>query len=131
LFFYGKPFPGKESAHGFWKGYLSPINPFKQSGFQGTCQFPQITAEGLDDSWQHGKDLYEVYHDLLGFLPDNAGEKVSFRVTNNQITSQVAGMLVNGMLGSESDFPFAIQVISRILNMVSWLMNTSRAVLTP
>lgn len=109
LFFYGKPLPGRDSAHGYWKGYLSPINPYKQSGFQGTCQFPQITAGGLDDSWQHGKDLYGVYHDLLKFLPSNAAERVSFRVTNNQITSQVAGMLVNGMLGTSDDFPLSIQ----------------------
>ena len=88
---------------------MSPINPYKQSGFQGTCQFPQITSQGLEDSWQHGKDLFGVYHDLLGFLPSDAANKVTFRVTNNQITSQVAGMLINGMLGINEDFPLAIQ----------------------
>jgi hypothetical protein len=80
------------------------------SGFLGSCQFPQITAEGLDDSWQHGKDLYGVYHDLLGFLPDNTGDKVTFRVTQNVITSEVAGMLINGMFGTEADYPLLIQV---------------------
>lgn len=109
LFYYGKPFPGHDAVHGYWKGYLSPINPYKQSGFQGTCQFPQITSQGLEDSWQHGKDLFGVYHDLLGFLPSDAAGKVTFRVTNNQITSQVAGMLINGMLGTNEDFPLAIQ----------------------
>jgi hypothetical protein len=109
LFYYGKPFPGHDAAHGYWKAYLSPINPYKQSGFQGTCQFPQITSQGLEDSWQHGKDLFAVYHDLLSFLPSDAADKVTFRVTNNQITSQVAGMLLNGMLGTNEDFPLAIQ----------------------
>jgi hypothetical protein len=80
------------------------------SGFLGTCQFPQITKEGLDDSWQHGKDLYGVYHDLLGFLPDNANDKVAFRVTQNVITSEVAGMLINGAFGTEADFPLLVAV---------------------
>lgn len=110
LFYYGKPFPGKKPAHTYWQGYISPVNPFVPSGFIGTCQFPQITSGGLGDSWQHGKDLYEVYHDLLGFLPDDANEKATFRVTNNQITSQVAGMVINGMFGIEEDHPLLIQV---------------------
>jgi hypothetical protein len=74
----------------------------------GTCQFPQITAGGLDDSWQHGKDLYGVYHDLLGFLPDDSD--VTFRVTQNVITSEVAGMVINGMFGTEAEFPLLIEV---------------------
>lgn len=48
------------------------------------CQFPQLTAGGLDDSHQHGLDLASVYRDLLGFLPSVANsEKIEFRVTNN------------------------------------------------
>jgi len=113
LFYYGQPKEGKKSSHTYWQGYISPVNPFVPSGFLGSCQFPQITAEGLDDSWQHGKDLYGVYHDLLGFLPDNTADKLSFRVTQNVITSQVAGMLINGMLGSDANYPLNIQV-SRI-----------------
>jgi 2-phosphoxylose phosphatase len=74
----------------------------------GTCQFPQITAGGLDDSWQHGKDLCGVYHDLLGFLPDDSD--VTFRVTQNVITSEVAGMVINGMFGTEAEFPLLIEV---------------------
>jgi len=110
LFYYGQPTEGRKSSHTYWQGYISPVNPFLPSGFLGSCQFPQITAEGLDDSWQHGKDLYGVYHDLLGFLPNNVADKVSFRVTQNVITSQVAGMLINGMFGSEAAYPLKIQV---------------------
>jgi hypothetical protein len=80
------------------------------SGFLGTCQFPQITAEGLDDSWQHGKDLYHVYHDILRFLPDNVDDKITFRVTQNVITSEVAGMVINGMFGTEADYPLLVEV---------------------
>lgn len=110
LFYYGQPKEGHKSAHSFWQGFLSPQNPFVPTGFLGTCQFPQITAGGLDDSWQHGHDLYGVYHDLLGFLPNDVNEKVSFRVTQNVITSEVAGMLINGMFNTEADVPLLIAV---------------------
>ncbi|KAF3483619.1 uncharacterized protein GIQ15_02943 [Arthroderma uncinatum] len=110
LFYYGEPKPGRDSAKTYWKGYQNPINPFQPSGFKGTCSFPQISKEGLDDSWQHGRDLYAVYHKLLHFLPlwlDQ--ERVSFRVTNNVITSQVAGMLINGMYGVSGDAPLNVE----------------------
>lgn len=64
----------------------------------------------MQDSWQHGKDLYGVYHDLLGFLPDDIVGKVTFRVTNNVITSEVAGMIVGGMFGADVSAPLLIQV---------------------
>jgi acid phosphatase len=112
LFFYGQPSAGNKSAHTYWHGYVSPTNPFKPSGFIGSCQFPQITAGGLDDSWQHGKDLYGVYHDLLHFLPDDISEAVSFRVTQNQITSQVAGMLINGMFETQDNIRLLVEVKS-------------------
>ncbi|TVY15442.1 hypothetical protein LARI1_G006525 [Lachnellula arida] len=108
LFYYGQPKSGKKSARAYWQGYLSPQNPFIPLGFLGTCQFPQITAEGLDDSWQHGRDLYGVYHDLLGFLPDDTHEKVTFKVTQNVITSEVAGMVLNGMCGTQEDYPLLV-----------------------
>jgi hypothetical protein len=98
------------------------VNPFKPSGFIGTCQFPQITAQGLDDSWQHGKDLYAVYHDLLDFLHSGFSNKVEFRVTQNQITSQVAGMVLNGMYDKKKDTP--------LLVAVSWTPLTLLALLT-
>ncbi|KAF4993130.1 hypothetical protein FDECE_13510 [Fusarium decemcellulare] len=114
LFYFGRPFVegGKEAAEGYWKGFISDINPFVPSGWIGSCQFPQITSGGLDDSWVHGKDLYEVYHDLLGFIPgrdEDWRSKVKFRVTNNQITSQVAGMFINGMWQTTESVPLNIQ----------------------
>jgi 2-phosphoxylose phosphatase len=67
----------------------------------------------LDDSWRHGRDLWEVYGELLGFLSgDEAaiGREVVYRVTGNVITSQVAGMVVNGMFGTRADVPLLKQV---------------------
>ncbi|KAJ4990468.1 Counting factor 60 [Stagonosporopsis vannaccii] len=111
LFYYGKPLnpAGNESSSTYWSVYTSETNPFAQTGFNGSCQFPQITRQGLDDSWQHGKDLYGVYHDLLGFLPNDLNDKVAYRVTNNQITSQVAGMLIDGMYAPRGDVSLRIQ----------------------
>jgi hypothetical protein len=111
LFYYGQPLnpSGNASASTFWSVHTSEVNPFAAPGFKGTCQFPQITREGLDDSWQHGKDLYGVYHDLLGFLPEDMADKVGYRVTNNVITSQVAGMVVNGMYSPSEAVPLQIQ----------------------
>jgi acid phosphatase len=115
LFYYGQPLGDatNSSAHTYWSVYTSSTNPFAASGFNGTCQFPQITKGGLDDSWQHGKDLYGVYRDLLNFLPDKYdANTVRFRVTNNVITSQVSGMLISGMYPSQTDntkTPLSIQ----------------------
>ncbi|EKJ72944.1 hypothetical protein FPSE_06990 [Fusarium pseudograminearum CS3096] len=114
LYYFGRQFTDepKPNAQGYWKGFISDINPFIPSGWIGSCQFPQITAEGLDDSWVHGKDLYEVYHDLLKFIPgrnEDWRSKVKFRVTNNQITSQVAGMFINGMYQATDSVPLHIQ----------------------
>lgn len=118
LFYYGAPLPtqgANHSANTYWSVYTSSSNPLAPQGFNGTCQFPQITRGGLDDSWQHGKDLYGVYSDLLGFLPETYDPNlVSFRVTNNVITSQVAGMVTSGIFGGEAqqNLPLRIQPAS-------------------
>ncbi|KAI1371724.1 phosphoglycerate mutase-like protein [Hypoxylon crocopeplum] len=114
LYYYGRSFAsdGKQPAQGFWRGYTSPVNPYTPSGWIGSCQFPQITSAGLDDSWVHGQDLYEVYHDLLEFLPSRDEDwraKVAYRVTQNMITSQVAGMVINGMWRTTESVPLMIE----------------------
>ena len=92
--------------------YTSDANPLVPEGFNGTCQFPQITRGGLDDSHQHGVDLKAVYSGMLGFLPKEYNANlVSYRVTNNVITSQVASMLIAGMYPKRAnhDQPLLIQ----------------------
>ena len=111
LFFYGVPYPDGTAADIDWGVYNSPANPFAPEGFNGTCQFPQISGQGLNDSRQHGKDLYGVYHDLLKFLPDTYDKtKVTYRVTNNVITSQVAGQVVEGMFPAETNQQFQVLI---------------------
>ncbi|KAI1123071.1 histidine acid phosphatase [Nemania abortiva] len=115
LYYYGAPFSDgdeRRPAPGFWKGFISSVNPYVPAGWIGTCQFPQITAAGLDDSYVHGQDLYGVYHDLLGFLPSRTHDwrrRVIYRVTQNVITSQVAGMLIGGTWGTRDSTPLLIE----------------------
>ncbi|KAL8777408.1 MAG: hypothetical protein Q9194_002566 [Teloschistes cf. exilis] len=118
LFYYGAPLPthgANHFAHTYWSVYTSSSNPLAPRGFNGSCLFPQITREGLDDSWQHGSDLYGVYHNLLKFLPEKYDpDVVSFRVTNNVITSQVASMVTSGMFGGDTqqNLPLLVQPAS-------------------
>lgn len=57
------------SAQTYRQGTTSPLNPFIPDGWIGSCVFPQITSDGLDDSWAHGADLYAVYHDVSSSPP--------------------------------------------------------------
>ena len=114
LFYGGSPInpAGNKSADTYWSVFTSPSNPLTPEGFKGTCQFPQITRGGLDDSHQHGVDLKSVYSDLLSFVPaDYDPSATTYRVTNNEITSQVASMLIAGMYPSRAnqETPLLIQ----------------------
>jgi len=116
IYYYGSPFKGdKRPANGYWKGFTSSTNPFVPSGWIGSCSFPQLTAAGLDDAYVHGQDIYGVYHDLLGFLPSRHQQdwrsKVVYRVTQNVITSQVAGMLIGGTWGTTDSIPLLIEAV--------------------
>lgn len=104
LYYHAAPFTGanaNSSASTYWSVFTSASNPLAPEGFNGTCQFPQLTLGGLDDSHQHGRDVFGVYFSLLGFLPAAYdAKKMQFRVTNNVITSQVASNLIPGMFPS-------------------------------
>lgn len=116
LHLYGQPSGGPGAAEVYRQVQTSGLNPFLAHGWIGTCRFPQITAEGLQDSWQHGADLYSVYRNLLGLLPITSEDgtahraKVSYRVTNNMITSQVGGMVISGMWNTTHSFPLLVEV---------------------
>lgn len=114
---YSTPTAGQEKPRPvYWQGTgtggvdEAGYNPFRSAGWQGTCQFPQVTGAGLRDSWQHGVDLAGVYRDLLQLIPPWNDTEVRtpnghvpgtrYRVTRNVITSQVAGMVVSGMWGN-------------------------------
>lgn len=52
-----------------------------------------------------------MYHDLLNFIPaDYDPKKVSYRVTNNVITSQVVGQVVQGQYSSLTNVPVGVGI---------------------
>ena len=59
-----------------------------------------------------------MYHDLLGFLPSQPNDHITFRVTNNVITSQVASALIAGMYPSlaKRDVPFSLLIENSALD---------------
>ncbi|KAI5827055.1 phosphoglycerate mutase-like protein [Schizophyllum commune Tattone D] len=105
--------PGADPAVIQWNAFTDDQNPWTSSvgpGFVGTnCQLPQITAEGLQDSYQHGVDLRSVYADIFGWNDTLDTETVKIRVTNNVITSQVAGGVLRGLFPGVSDVQVHVQ----------------------
>lgn len=76
--------------------YHDPSNPFTP-GVKGTCQYPQITIGGVEDGYQHGKDLWKVYGEKLGLLPDNPNDRVWFRSSESALTQGTAGAVLRGV----------------------------------
>lgn len=94
--------PAGNVAEISWQAVRKQANPFAQAtgpGFvNSTCQFPQLTDQGISDAQVHGHDLASVYAAKLGFLPTTySSPEVAFRVTNNVITSQTLGGIVAGL----------------------------------
>ncbi|KXS09667.1 phosphoglycerate mutase-like protein [Gonapodya prolifera JEL478] len=107
-FYYADKKSGDEIATpSYWVMYTDPANPLNTTGYIGSnCQFPQITADGLEDALEHGRDLFKVYGDKLDFLRDDSVKnEVIFRVTSNVITSQVAGAIIQGMFPDAETVP--------------------------
>ncbi|KIK54122.1 hypothetical protein GYMLUDRAFT_177836 [Collybiopsis luxurians FD-317 M1] len=97
-----------------WSAYTNPDNPFTNTvgpGFVGSnCAFPQITADGIDDSFTHGSDIRSVYASRLGLSTKIDATTFKVRVTDNQITSQVAGGLLRGLFPDSSQVAALIQI---------------------
>ncbi|KAJ7063445.1 histidine phosphatase [Mycena amicta] len=104
---------GKGYAQQQWQAYQSRQNPWTNTvgpGFVNTtCQLPQITSEGLEDSHTHGSDLRAVYAERLGLSDRFDPSTAQIRVTNNVITSQVAGALVKGLFPATTNAAVLIQ----------------------
>lgn len=76
--------------------YQDPTNPFTP-GVNGTCQYPQITIGGVQDGYQHGKDLWKVYGEKLGLIPKKPNDRVWFRSSNSALTQGSAGAVLRGV----------------------------------
>ncbi|KAJ7043142.1 phosphoglycerate mutase-like protein [Mycena alexandri] len=96
-----------------WQAFEDSQNPWTTTvgpGFVGTtCQLPQITSEGIVDSHTHGSDLRSVYASRLGLGQTLNPAAVQIRVTNNVITSQVAGGLLRGLFPGTDNAAVLIQ----------------------
>ncbi|KAK0437736.1 phosphoglycerate mutase-like protein [Desarmillaria tabescens] len=86
-----------------WQASSNPINPWTDSvgpGFVGsTCQFPQITTEGLFDSFTHGVDLRQVYASRLGLTSELRTSPAQIRMSLSQITDIYLDLKQNSCLG--------------------------------
>jgi acid phosphatase len=76
--------------------YEDPSNPFTP-GVNGTCQYPQITIGGIQDGYQHGKDLWAVYGEKLGLIPKKPNGRVWFRSSDSALTQASAGAVLRGV----------------------------------
>ncbi|KAH8705230.1 putative histidine acid phosphatase [Talaromyces proteolyticus] len=76
--------------------YQYSANPFTP-GVNGTCQYPQITIGGVQDGYQHGKDLWAVYGERLGLIPRVPNSRVWFRSSESQLTQGSAGAVLRGI----------------------------------
>ena len=77
--------------------YTDLSNPFISTYVRGTCQYPQLTVGGLLDAYQHGKDLWSVYGEKLGFFPSSPDDTTWFRSTESPLTQETAGGVLRGI----------------------------------
>ncbi|KAJ5081231.1 hypothetical protein N7456_013469 [Penicillium angulare] len=76
--------------------YQDPTNPFTPD-VNGTCQYPQITVGGIQDGYQHGQDLWNVYGKKLDFIPKEPNDRVWFRSSDSALTQATAGAVLRGI----------------------------------
>ncbi|PYH98080.1 phosphoglycerate mutase-like protein [Aspergillus ellipticus CBS 707.79] len=78
--------------------YSDPSNPFLATYVNGSCQYPQLTIGGFLDGYQHGRDLRDVYGDLIPSSPDeDGGKKIWLRSSNSALTQESAGGVLRGI----------------------------------
>ncbi|KAJ5933633.1 hypothetical protein N7454_005962 [Penicillium verhagenii] len=95
-------YAGSDSASGvqpvpmYAQTYTDPSNPFVYE-VNGTCQYPQITVGGVQDGYQHGKDIWAVYGEKLGLIPKTPNSRVWFRSSESALTQGSAGAVLRGV----------------------------------
>ncbi|GJJ08539.1 hypothetical protein Clacol_002757 [Clathrus columnatus] len=86
-----------ENAQTYHETNIPSNHPFLSQIWNGTCDEGQLTAAGLEDSMQHGKDFASVYINKLKFLKGVDAIDVYVRTSTEDRTYQVAGALLYGM----------------------------------
>ncbi|SPO26984.1 related to acid phosphatase [Ustilago trichophora] len=99
-------------GHGIYRKIENPSwHPLNPIIWNGTCDQGMLTADGLRDSINHGRDFYSVYGPwgknplLLRGVNTN---DVYFRSSNSDRTYQVSGGLIAGMNGHNSPGNFPV-----------------------
>ncbi|KLO07369.1 phosphoglycerate mutase-like protein [Schizopora paradoxa] len=87
---------GGGTAQVFHETDIPSWHPFLSQIWNGTCDMGQLTAGGLADAVQHGKDFWSIYHDELGFLESVNTKDILMRTSTEDRTQQVAGGLLFG-----------------------------------
>ncbi|KAH9966321.1 phosphoglycerate mutase-like protein [Lactifluus volemus] len=85
-----------------------PQHPFARKIWPGTCDAGQLTAGGLLDASQHGRDLWELYHDHLGFLNVVDPSEIWVRTSTQDRTMQVAGAMLAAMDPQRAGQPWTV-----------------------
>ncbi|SJX62622.1 related to acid phosphatase [Sporisorium reilianum f. sp. reilianum] len=102
-------------GHGIYRKIESPSwHPLNSIIWNGTCDQGMLTADGLRDSIQHGRDFWSVYgpYGKNPLLRQGINQRdVYFRTSNSDRTYQVSGGLLTGMNGwtSPGNFPVHTQ----------------------
>ncbi|KAI0040100.1 phosphoglycerate mutase-like protein [Auriscalpium vulgare] len=88
---------GGGGAHVYHSTFAPASHPFLDQMWNGTCDEGQLTAGGLRDAVQHGKDFWAVYHHKLGFLRSVDQSEIWVRTSTEDRTMQVASGMLFGM----------------------------------
>ncbi|GAC72039.1 hypothetical protein PANT_6d00041 [Moesziomyces antarcticus T-34] len=96
-------------GHAMYRKIQNPTwHPLRSLLWNGTCDAGMLSADGLRDSIQHGKDFYSVYgpQGKNPLLRRGVNEEdVYIRTSNSDRTYQVAGGLLAGMGVQGDKFP--------------------------
>ncbi|KAF8483949.1 phosphoglycerate mutase-like protein [Russula ochroleuca] len=91
-------------------------HPFAQQMWAGSCESGQLTTGGFQDSMVHGEDLWELYHDRLGFLRSVGPGEIGVRTTYVDRTKQVASGVLAGMDPSTAYRPWAVHAQPQLID---------------
>ncbi|KAL7795110.1 histidine phosphatase superfamily [Trichoderma ceciliae] len=98
-YLYGSQVHGANGLPVFADVYTDPNNPFVDAlpYVNSTCFFPQLTTGGFLDGVQHGKDLWALYGEKLGLIPNSPNDQIWLRSSSASLTQQSAGGVLRGL----------------------------------
>ncbi|KAH9994292.1 phosphoglycerate mutase-like protein [Russula vinacea] len=107
--------------------YTPLDHPFARQMWAGGCEVGQLTQGGFRDSKIHGKDLWELYHGRLGFIPSVCPSQIGVRTTYIDRTKHVASGVLVGMDPSTAKRPWAVHAQPQLADSLVPSYTCSRA----